>query len=418
MDVVRERRRMAPKGLYAIAGAIALVALLVWAVSSLSRGGSTSTVVDTSTLVTDTAQRGTLLRAVSAQGAFAPERVRVASATQAGVINQIGVKPGSVVEVGSVLAQMQNPTLEAAVTTARSQLQVAQADLASAKQQAQAAQLTQQSAYADATAQMQQDALQAESLESLHGKGLVSDIAYRQAEIKARTSVNDLRTSRAQVGVAAADGNAKVAAAQAQVDQAAAQLQAAASEVDALTVRAASGGIVQSVDVDPGMVVSQGAEIARIADTHFLKAVLQVAEGDVHAVIPGMRTRIDTGNGIITGRVSHIAPAAQNGTVAVDVSFAGTLPPGARPDANVDGTVEIAAIPNAVSIARPAGSSDSQSLDLFKVVDGGKRAVRVRVRLGQGSADRVQVLSGLAPGDVVIVSDMSNYLDKPQLTLH
>src|SRR5579862_5329791 len=172
MDVVRERKRMAPKGLYAIAGAAVLAALLVWAVSSLSRGGSTSTEVDTSTLVTDTAQRGTLLRAVSAQGAFAPERVRVASATQAGVVNQIGVKPGSVVEVGSVLAQMQNPTLEAAVTTARSQLQVAQADLASAKQQAQAAQLNQQSAYADATAQMQQDALQAESLESLHGKGL------------------------------------------------------------------------------------------------------------------------------------------------------------------------------------------------------------------------------------------------------
>lgn len=417
MDIVRERKRSVPKQFYTLVGIVALAALVVWAISSLARSHGTGTVVDKSTLVTDTAQRGTLLRAVSAQGAFAPERVRVVSATQSGVVNQIFVKPGSLVGPGSTIAQMENPALEAAVVDTRSQLQVAQANLASARQQAQATQLTQQSAYADAEAQMQQDALQAQSLRSLHGKGLVSDLSYEQAEIKAKTSANDLRTSHAQVGVASADGQAKVAAAQAQVEQAGAQLSAAIAQLNALTVRSATEGIVQAVDVDPGTSVSTSTELARVADTHSLKAVLQVAESDVHAVIPGMPARIDTGNGTITGRVARIAPAAQNGTVAVDVTFSRALPPGARPDANVDGTVEIATIPNAISIARPAGASDESTIDLFKVVDGGKRAVRVRVRLGQGSNDRVQVLSGVQPGDLVIVSDMSSYLDQSELTL-
>jgi len=417
MDVVRERKRAVPKAAYVVVGVIVLVGVLVWALSSLTHG-QTGTVVDKSTLVLDTAHRGTLLRSVSAQGAFAPERVRIASATQAGVINEIFVKAGSVVEPGTLIAQMQNPSLEATATNARSALRVAQANLADAQQQAQAAVITQQGNLSDAQAQLQTNALQARSYAELNRRGLVATLTYQQAAIQARKSANDVRNSRAQVGVASADAQAKVAAAQAQVDQAAAQLAAAQAEVAALTVRAATSGIVQSVDVDPGMSVAQNTEIARIADTHDLKAVLQVAESDVHAVAPGMSTRIETGDGSIVGRVARIAPAAQNGTVAVDVTFSRPLPSGARPDANVDGTIEIAKIADATSIARPAGASDGSTVDLFKVVDGGARAVRVRVRLGQGSNDRVQVLSGIAPGDTVIVSDMSSYLDQNQLRLH
>lgn len=416
MDLVRERRRGIPKAAYAVAGAVVLVALLAWALNALThqQGG---TVVDKSTLVLDVATRGTLVRSVSAQGAFAPERVRVASATQSGVVNEIFVKAGSYVQPGSVIAQMQNPALDAQQANALSALRVAQANLADARQQAQAAVIGQQTTLADAQAQSKADALQAQSDSDLHKRGLLATLPYQQAQIEAQKSANDVRSRQAQVSVAQSDAQAKVAAAQAQVDEAAAQLAAAQQQVDALTVRAATSGIVQSVDVDPGTSVAQNTEIARIADTRDLKAVLQVAESDVHAVSTGMPVRIDTGNGTIMGRVSRIAPAAQNGTVGVDVTFSRPLPEGARPDANVDGTIIISKIPDAVSIARPAGAADGSEVDLFKVVDGGTRAVRIRARLGQGSNDRVQVLSGIAPGDTVIVSDMSAYPDQTALRL-
>jgi HlyD family secretion protein len=343
--------------------------------------------------------------------------VRVASATQSGVVNEIFVKAGSYVQPGTVIAQMQNPALDAQAANALSALRVAQANLADARQQAQASVIGQQTTLADAQAQSKADALQAQSYSELHKRGLLATLQFQQAQIQAQKSADDVRSRQAQVSVAQADAQAKVAAAQAQVDQAAAQLAAAQAQVNALTVRAATAGIVQSVDVDPGTSVAQNTEIARIADTRDLKAVLQVAESDVHAVSTGMPARIDTGNGTIMGRVSRIAPAAQNGTVGVDVTFSRPLPEGARPDANVDGTIIISKIPDAVSIARPAGATDGSTIDLFKVVDGGSRAVRVRVRLGQGSNDRVQVLSGIAPGDTVIVSDMSAYPDQPALRL-
>ena len=416
MDVVRERKRGMPRGVYAAAGVLAVIALAVWALSALTHQQS-GAIVDKSTLVTDVATRGTLLRSVSAQGAFAPERVRVASATQAGVVNQIFVKAGSVVVPGTIIAQMQNPALDAQAANALSQLHVAQANLADARRQAQASVVSQQSSLSDAQAQSQADALQAQSYAQLHKSGLLAALQYQQAQIQAKKSSDDLASRRVQVSVAQADAQAKIAAAQAQVDEASAQLDAANAQVDALTVRAATAGIVQSVDVDPGTSVGANTEIARIADTRDLKAVLQVAESDVHAVSTGMPVKIDTGNGTILGRVARIAPAAQNGTVGVDVTFARPLPQGARPDANVDGTIILSKISDALSIARPAGASDNTAIDLFKVVDGGTRAVRVSVRLGAGSNDRIQVLSGLSPGDTVIVSDMSAYPNQPVLRL-
>lgn len=414
MDVVRERRRRLPKWLLPMLGVVVLCALGVWAFGPLSKS-KPAVVVDRSSVITDTARQGSLVLSVTAQGAFAPEHVRIVSATQSGVVNRVLVKAGSLVQPGAVIAQMQNPALTAAAIDARAALRVANASLASARQEAQASVITNQTQQADAEASHAQDALQATSLAELHRKGLIADVQNRTAQIQADKSANDLRSTRAQVAVAVADAQAKIAAAQAKVDQAAAQVAADDAQVAALTVHAATSGVVQSVDVDPGTSLAQGAQIARVADLRDLKAVLRVAESDVRSVVVGMTARIDDSDGVASGRVARIAPAAEGGTVAVDVTFLGALPRGARPAANVDGTIETARIRNAVSIARPAGAVDGSSMDIFKLVDGGARAVRTHVAFGRGSNNRVQVLNGLRPGDAVIVSDMSNYLEKPEL---
>ena len=415
MDVIRRRPRRLPKWSYFGAAALALLVALVWASRGIGTHARTS--VDRGSLVTDVAREGTLVRSVSAQGTFTADRVRVVAATQSGVVDQLFVKPGSAVSAGSTVARMENPALVAAASDAQAQLAVAEADLQSAQQQARTERLTQESVLDTAQAQMEQSALQARSLGTLHRRGLVADVQYRQAEIASRKDGNDVRIQQAQLGAASADAVAKVSAAQARVVQAQAQLAANRAQVAALTVRSAGGGVVQSVEVDPGTSVAQNAVIAHVADTTSLKAVLQIAEGDVHAVNVGMRAAIDTGNGTFPGRVSRVAPAAVNGTVATDVTFPHPLPRGVRADTNVDGIIYISSIPNAISIARPAGATDNSTIQLFKVVDRGRTALRVRARLGGGSADRVQVLSGLEPGDVAIVSDMSNYIDQTTLSL-
>jgi HlyD family secretion protein len=127
----------------------------------------------------------------------------------------------------------------------------------------------------------------------------------------------------------------------------------------------------------------------------------------------GQPVKVDTHNGIVPGRVSRVAPSAQNGTVTVDVALDGALPPGARPDMTIDGTIQIDRLPNVRHVGRPASGRADGDVALFKVTADGTRAERVTVRLGPAAANRVQILDGeLRAGDRVVLSDTSAWGDQ------
>jgi HlyD family secretion protein len=84
------------------------------------------------------------------------------------------------------------------------------------------------------------------------------------------------------------------------------------------------------------------------------------------------------------------------------------LPQGARPDLAVDGTIEIERLTDVLYVGRPAYGQPEGTVGLFKLT-GGADAQRVRVRLGRASVNTIQVMDGLAQGDVVILSDMSQW---------
>ena len=71
-----------------------------------------------------------------------------------------------------------------------------------------------------------------------------------------------------------------------------------------------------------------------------------------------------------------------NGTVTVDCSLEGTLPPGARPDLSVDGTIEFERLDDVVFMGRPVFGQAESKVSLFKIEPDGKYANRVQVKLG------------------------------------
>jgi HlyD family secretion protein len=417
MDVARAKPRRLPRGVAVALGCVVLAIVAVVSLISLTRTGG-GVAVARASVVTDTVKLGTLSRSISASGALAPQEVHIVAAAQPGTVEGVFVKPGAYVTARTPIAGLSNPDLDAAIVAARSSVDVAEADLISAEQQAKAAALAQRSAYASAQAQAEMDQTNLSADEQLHRQSYIADQTYRIALIKATQSKAQFVLAHSQIGVDAAEQDAKIAAAQAELEQAEAQLKAKEAEFNALVVRARTAGIVQSVAVDPGAQVDGGTELARVADQHDLKAVLQVPEGQVHSVNIGMPVLIDTGNGTVTGHVARIAPSAQDGSVAVDVSFAGALPAGARPELNVDGTIELQMLRGVLSVARPAEAADDSTVSLYKVDPRTSLARQVQVRLGVGSTDRIEVLGGLAAGDEVIVSDTSAYGGAPLLRLH
>ena len=95
--------------------------------------------------------------------------------------------------------------------------------------------------------------------------------------------------------------------------------------------------------------------------------------------------------------------------MTIDVTLEGQLPRGARPDLSVDGTVEIERLGNVIHVGRPAYGQANSTVGMFRLQPGSNEAERVRVQLGRSSVSAIEVVRGLAPGDVVILSDMSRW---------
>ena len=161
------------------------------------------------------------------------------------------------------------------------------------------------------------------------------------------------------------------------------------------------------IPLQVGQHVTAGTSVAKVIQLDKLKAALQIAETQARDIQIGQPASIDTHNGIIPGHVSRIDPSVLNGTVTVDVALDGPLPPGARPDLSVDGTIDLATLNDVLYVGRPALGNENSTLSLFKIDPDGKGAVRVPVKVGRASVNAIQVLEGLKEGDTVILSDMS-----------
>ena len=367
-------------------------------------------------LTIDTVARGPLERSVTAAGVLQPDRVRIVATVADGIVADVAIRPGTRVRSDTVVARLENPDLAVAVADAAAQLAAARADVLSAREEAAGASLDQATVLRSARAEDARAAVEASADTALHSQGLVGDLQYRSALIKSSEDHDLVTLAHSKISVGNANSAAKVAAAQARVDQYSAALAARRAQLATLVIGAGAAGIVQSVAVYPGQRVTSGSELARIADERSLKAVLQVAESDVRGVAPGLLARIVASDaGTMLGHVSRIAPAAQNGTVAVNITL-DHLPQGARSDQNVDGTIVISRVPQALSLARPAAAAYSGSVNIYRLDRDGTHAYRTHVQLAPGSDDRSRVRAGLRMGDRAIVSDTSAF-DAPILRI-
>ena len=182
-----------------------------------------------------------------------------------------------------------------------------------------------------------------------------------------------------------------------------------------LTVRAGIAGVLQEIGdgrkLEIGQRLGPNVTLAKIVIPDNLKAEIKIAETQVKDVRIGLRADIDTRNGIIPGTVVRVDPAVDNGTVTVDVRLDGELPPGARPDLSVDGTIEIERLENVLHVGRPVRAVPDTEAKIFKLIENGTIGLLVPVKWGRSSVSVIEIAEGLDVGDKLILSDVSEFGD-------
>src|SRR5213595_1955336 len=224
----------------------------------------------------------------------------------------------------------------------------------------------------------------------------------KEAELANRDDIEQKRLNFSRDSI-----EPQLASKQAAVDQAQQLAKLKSDQVDALHVRAGMSGVLQQLAVEIGQRVKIADNLARVADPTKLKAQIKIAETQAKDVQMGEKVTIDTRNGVVAGRVTRVDPAVEQGTVKVDAQIDGELPKGARPDLTIDGTIELERLDDVIYVGRPAFGQENNTVGIFKLVSGSSDAVRTPVKLGRSSVNSIEILSGLQPGDQVILSDTS-----------
>ncbi len=408
MDVKRDpailKRKRRKQALLGVLGLGAVAAMSVWVMRLEPAVPS----VAYSSLYFGTVKRGDIMREVHGAGTLVPEDIRWITSRAPGRVERVVLQPGATVKVGTVILELTNPELRQQVDDAKlswnaseAQLQLQQVNLRTQRAREDSNVLNAQSQYNVAAAEL-------EAQKQLQAQGLVSDLTIKrlQAALDQAKNALDIATKQRDSTIATEDSQlapARVAAATQK-----ARFEQLAQQLADLQVKSTMSGILQLIGVEVGQSVGSGTNLARVSDPTQLKAQIRISETMTRDLAIGQPARVDTRSGIVRGHVSRIDPASQQGTVGVDVTLDGALPPGARPDLSVDGTIELQRLTDVLYVESPTFGQEGGTITLFKVLPN-RDAVRTAVQLGKRSVQYVQVVDGLQVGDQVVLSDMSQY---------
>ncbi len=373
--------------------------------------------VERSTVWPDTVKRGEMIVQVRGLGTLVPEDILTIPATTDGRVVPQPLLAGTIVKPDTVILELTNPELQAALVDAEWQVKAAEASYTDLKVRLESARLDQEAALATTQSSYDQAKLTSDRDEALYKEGLTVEINAKISRSRAVDLQNRYAIDKKRLDGSLESITAQLASQQTHTEQLRAAFALKKSQVEALQVRAGSEGVLQQVMVDVGQRVVQGTPLAKVVQPWRLKAALQIQETQAKDVMIGQKCEIDTRNGIVKGKVSRIDPSVINGTRTVDAQILEPLPKGAVPDLSVEGTIELNRMKDVMYVGRPVFGQSESVVTLFKLGPDGKLATRTQVKFGRTSVNTIEVLDGLKVGDTVILSDMSAYDGQDRIEL-
>ena len=404
------RRRLT----WALAGAIALIVLAVWA-WRLSTPGVAQ--VARSEVWLGTVTRGPFVVQVQAAGKLVPAESRWVAAPASGIVEHKYVEPGQTVALGAPLLKLSNPQVANAAQSALANYAAAQADLLAKQQSQDSAVLAQRSSIEAMKVEVESAAMHLKADATLAAQGIVRKFTYEDEKLNFQLKQQQLAFERERLAKLQSGNASLMAAERERVRQLKALADLKQQELAQLTVRAPVAGQVEQLDAETGQEVAQGKNLARVTNPAALMAQVQVSQYDAASVRPDQVVAIDPRSADLPGRVLRVDPKVKDGLVTVDVRLL-RQPPDGRVDQSVDAAIRIAELPDALSVPRPANVHANSTAAVFVLAPGASRALRQSVHFGLGSVDRIQVRSGLAPGEQLILSDTSAYAGDHAIELH
>jgi HlyD family secretion protein len=194
-------------------------------------------------------------------------------------------------------------------------------------------------------------------------------------------------------------------------------LRLVSATVEALAVRAPSDGVLTDFRMLVGQTVRPDQHIGRIDDPRHFKLSAQIDEFYLSRVAVGRSGRVVQDGRTHELQVSTVYPQIKEGRFTAEMVFTRGQPAVISPGQGLDAQLTLGEPALALLLPNGAFVSDTGGAWAFVVARDGERVEKRAVRLGRRNNSQVEVLSGLAAGESVIVSGYTPFGKAERLQL-
>jgi HlyD family secretion protein len=185
--------------------------------------------------------------------------------------------------------------------------------------------------------------------------------------------------------------------------------------VGELEIRSPVNGMVGSVAVIQKAAVQRDAPIVTVVDLSAFEIEFRVSEGYASQLAIGMPVDIRYGTENLRGEVTAVSPEVRQNEVTGRVRFVGQPPAGVRQNQRVSIRILMDERPDVLKVERGAFYEAGGGKYAYVVHDG--VAERKPITTGAASVREIEILSGLEPGQQVVISDTDIFEDATRVRI-
>lgn len=249
------------------------------------------------------------------------------------------------------------------------------------------------------------DSIGASTRDNVHQKEMNYNVARIELEQQKKQLINERLSSAAEYRVQKLD-----------LEMFIKSLGEIKRTLDDAKIRAPRKAILTYINNQIGSQITQGEQVAVVSDLSHFKITGEIADSYGDKISVGGKAIVKIGGKTINGIINSVTPLSKNGVINFTVQLKDDHNSVLRSGLNTDIYVINSVKSDVMRIANSAYYTGPGIYSLF-VANSNGEIVKRKVKLGEAGFDYVEVLSGLKPGDKVVVSDMNDYKDKNKLKL-
>ena len=364
--------------------------------------------ISSSQLAFETVESGALDIYSSVYGEFASAQERLLTAPAQGKVSEIFIRPGTQVVPETVILKLSNPKLEQEVNQARGELAQQKAQREAFKYEQQNELLNYQGRIADIEANIERAKLELSINKKLLSQGSASKIEFQRAELALKQEQKRLKFEQQKYQQFQEMQSYQLTQRDITINQQESQVALLQMQLDNMHVKAGIQGSLQTLEAELGQSVQMGESLAKVGSDKSLIAKLRLPQNQADQIDINAPVIIDTQKGLIKAKISRIESVVTNGSVMAEAVLIDQLTSNARPSLSISAQVFIKHDKDAVFIKQVSGIRPRSKQTVF-VKNQDSLLVQRDVVFGELTSQKLIVSQGLAPGEVIVSSDISKY---------